>query len=141
MTSFTLRLKEINREYKLRMQVVLQEATQELVRQVQVTTGEGGRMRVVTGFLRGSIRGAINQVPMGDSDNPTGRIVNSDASTESISVALLKWDPNKGDDFYVGWTANYARFREYHDRFLGLAVQNWDMIVDDTVKSVRGRRG
>ena len=42
-----------------------------------------------------------------------------------------------GDTVYVGWTANYARPREYRDGFLASAAQKWPDFVDKNAARAR----
>lgn len=104
----------------------------------QVTVGEGGRLRVLTGFLRASNAGASGARPSGptrgekDKNYPVGSYVG-----EPVAVALLGWDPISQEPFFVGWTANYARYREAHDGFMRGAVEMWPETVKKARKKVR----
>ena len=107
-----------------------------------VLGGSGGRMRVDTGFLRASIQAALHTMPRGPSVNegthggkkkyPVGK----QAAGEPVAAVLLRWDPLTPTPIFVGWTANYARYREAHDGFLRGAVEKWDQTVKKAVKRV-----
>jgi len=132
---FGRKVNALAEKYKKRVKAVGREAVQELISAAQVTRGEGGRMRVDTGFLRASIQGALGTMPRGPVGNPKRvdfRNTNQ-AAGENISSVLLRWDPTKPIPIYVGWTANYARVRESKDGFLRGAVENWDVYVERAV--------
>lgn len=91
----------------------------------------GGRMRIRTGFLRASIQAAIGRMPSGPTTNEGDQKygLNEQASGAPVAAVLLQYDPFAEVSFYVGWTANYARPREYKDGFLRGAVEKWDTTV------------
>jgi hypothetical protein len=126
--------------YRKRLRATAREAVQDTVDIAQKMRGEGGRMRVETGFLRASIQAAIGYMPSGPTTNdedqnyPEGTIV----AGEAVSVTLLKWDPAT-EHLFVGWTANYARPREYNDGFLRGAVEQWPATVEAAAKRVKAQ--
>jgi hypothetical protein len=126
--------------YRKRMRATAREAVQDTVAIAQETRGAGGRMRVDTGFLRASIQGAIGHMPSGPTTNgedknyPDGTVV----AGEPVSVTLLKWEPGE-QHLFIGWTANYARPREYQDGFLRGAVELWPTTVDVAARRVKAR--
>jgi hypothetical protein len=131
MGTFTDQVNKFNRKVDKRIRVTAQNSVQETVRLAQRVRKKGGRMRVLTGFLRASIQASLNGMPSGPSDNPNGDEYGLDTQVagEPVPVTLLKWDPLKGETMSIGWTANYARPREYHDGFLRGAVELWDQTV------------
>lgn len=91
--------------------------------------GEGGKMRVDTGFLRSSGIAELGSIPVGAKRcDPKGKYVWNSNQLEII-LAKLKI----GDIFYFGWTAEYAKYREVYDGFLESAVQKWQQFVDQSV--------
>ena len=113
-------------------------AAQETVSLAQRVKNEGGRMRVDTGFLRASIQATTGEMPTGVSVNPnpdTDEVIQWEGT--AIAAALLQWQP--GEVLYVGWTANYARPREYQDGFLRGAVEQWDGTVKLVATSIKQR--
>lgn len=100
---------------------------------------EGGRMPVVTGFLRASLQGAVGSMPSGPSANPGGAEypVGAQVAGEPVSVALLRWNPNTGEPFFAGWTANYARYMEAYYGFLRGATELWDQTVEEAATQVK----
>ena len=158
MNKFGKQVEAFVKETNLRLRLVLREAVQETISKAQrvmirsdaspeavlqsALEGGDGRMPVITGFLRASILATIDKVPSGQSDNP-GKEEFSVGSYvgEPVSVALLKWDPNRDETLYVGWTAHYAKYVEAHRGFMQGAVELWDVNVKKAVKKVERERG
>jgi hypothetical protein len=116
-----------------RIRAVARTAVQDVVNDAN-TPRPAGRMRVDTGFLRASIAAALGRMPSGERQNPGDTAVPYNEG--AVSAVLLRWQPGK-DDLYVGWTANYARPREYRDGFLRGATEKWDEYVDSAAKRAR----
>ena len=119
-------------KYKKRLRATAREAVQETVEIAQQTVGEGGRMRVDTGFLRASIAASIGQMPSGPGKGDDGPYTYTGDAT---SATLLRWQPDQ--TLYIGWTANYARAREYRDGFMRGATEKWSHTVDQVAQKVR----
>lgn len=119
---------------RLRMMAVARDAAQEVTEQVLKPRAKGGRMPVDTGYLRNSAHADINVMPEGDSFYDS-----SDAAgervAESTASAILRFQA--GDKYYLGFTANYARYMEAKYAFIRLAAQNWDRTVSESVRRVR----
>ena len=143
MTTFSQQVAAFNKKYEARVRATAREAVQETVSRAQRTRGEGGRMRIDTGFLRASIQAALGTMPSGPTNNPddTKYSAGAQVAGEPVSVTLLKWDITRSQEIYVGWTANYARPREFKDGFLRGAVEQWDTIVGAAAKRVRQQLG
>lgn len=107
-----------------RMEAVFKQSVQEVAIQANVPVAQGGNMRVDTGFLRNSQVAALNEEPSGPSKNGDDPQGNPDAD-----VAMVISQASVGDVIWVGWSANYARHREYQDGFLDSALQDWQKIV------------
>lgn len=137
--SFATDIAKFHAKYRSRLRAVGRYAVQDTVEMAQRTVGQGGRMRVKTGFLRASIQAAIGHMPAGptrgaeDANYPEGMQV----AGEPVVVTLLRWDPGEEQTLFVGWTANYARFREYNDGFMRGAVEKWQTTVNKSVARVR----
>ena len=94
-------------------------------------------MRVDTGFLRASIVGAYDVMPHGTAINPNPEeVVKYDGAP--IAAAIVRWRPET-QVLYVGWVANYARVREYHDGFLKGATGQWGQTVNMIAANVKAR--
>lgn len=136
MTSFSKQVADHIRRYERRINATAKEAVQETVEDAQTPRGRGGRMPVVTGFLRGSLVGSVGSMPSGptkpDSDKPT-------ISGDGIAAALLRWNPVKGESIFVGWSAVYARPMEYRYGFMRGAADKWPDTVDRVARKVRAR--
>lgn len=117
-------------------EAVVKSSIQELAIQANTPVGDGGRMRVDTGFLRNSIAVGIGSLPSGQSVKPdkfSNQSWNPSGVTATINGVKM------GDMVYIGWTAEYARFRENRDFFVRTAVQNWGDIVNSNAMELRAR--
>lgn len=139
MTTFSSQIAKFADKYEKRLRATARYAVQDVVEDAQTPVRGGGRMRIVTGFLRASIQAAIGYMPSGpvvndmDKNYPEGTQV----AGEPVSATLLRWNPAMAEHLFIGWTANYARFREYEDGFLRGAVEQWDEMVRLAVKRVQ----
>jgi len=125
-------------ETEQRMMAVARASITDVVQDAQKQTGEGGRMRVRTGFLRNSGIAKIGSLPSGNGVRPAdakpGQYQwNIDGLTAVLAALKLE------DTFYFGWVARYARARELHDGFLEGALQNWSKIVARNISELRKR--
>lgn len=109
---------------------VVKDSIQEVVNEAQTPVLKGGKMRVKTGFLRGSGVATVNELPRGQSKGDKNKTYTWDG--QQLIVALEKM--KLGDVFYFGWTANYAKYREAYDAFLDSALQNWQIHVNTSIE-------
>lgn len=136
MADFGIQVAAYVKKYKKRLRAIAKESVQETIALAQVPTGDGGRMRIDTGFLRASIAANVGSMPIGDSVNTKESVTYEGTA---LSAALLEWNPELGETIFVGWTANYARYREYEDGFLRGAVEQWDGIVASVAARVKAK--
>lgn len=130
--SFADQIRRHSRNYQDRFRRVYRQSVEETVNDAQTATTDGGRMRVDTGFLRDSGGAALNQMPSGPSkQGETGQ------TGMSLAEGLARWQP--GDTFNWGWSANYARPREYKDGFMRGATDKWTDTVNRVARSARNR--
>lgn len=122
-----------------RTEAVMRMSVQDLIEIMQKPMAKGGRMRVDTGFLRGSGQGSLTGMPTGPSQPDGTRADYDDGSPVPDTVILTIARFKIGGRFFWGWTANYARYREAHDGFMRLGIQNWQSIVDNNVRIARER--
>ena len=122
---------------EIAQEVGLKSNASEAAKAKALSLGEGkGRMRVHTGFLRASAVAGIGQMPSGESVNPSPNTKDAFNYTgDAISATIARWQPNQV--LYIGWTANYARAREYRDGFLRGATEKWNHTVDQVAQKVR----
>lgn len=122
------------------LRAIQNESIEELIRRAQLSDDKGGRMRVDTGFLRASGQISINGMPTGPSRKPDDAIKNDPRYeyTASPIIIALAAAPT-GSEIHFGWTANYARYREYQDGFLRVAVQQWPTIVEQVTAQLKRR--
>ena len=154
MTDFGQEIERLAEKYKKRMRAVAKESVQQTVEIAQeiglksdasaaaiakaASLGGGkGRMRVLTGFLRASIAGNVGSMPSGESENMLKPPEKVEWDGDAISAAITRWNPEKGETIYVGWTANYARHRESRDGFMRGAVEVWDQTVHKVAQKVK----
>lgn len=143
MTGFAATVAEWAKETDARLLATVQTAALDMVNDMQTTRAKGGRMRVDTGFLRASGRGAINVMPSGPSekpaDAPTGQYTGIYDNFDGYPLGAVIQDLKLGDTFFFGWTANYATVRETYDGFVSVAVQDWQGYIDRATKKLRNR--
>lgn len=142
MPKFGQQVADFQRKAEAKYRALAREAVQETVSIAQTLESEGGRMHFDTGFLRASIQGKVGEVPSGPTVNEGNKKYEpgQQVAGEEIAVTLLKWDPMK-DVLYIGWTANYARYREAQDGFVRGAAEIWDRTVKKANKKVGNRLG
>lgn len=125
----------INTEAKLT--VLARASIQDVINEAQHARAKGGRMRVDTGFLRASGQGSLTGMPTGpvrgDKTAPNSYPYNPGTVTVQLGKLQI------GANFYFGWTANYAKYRELYDGFLEAAVRNWPRIVAFHTDAIRER--
>lgn len=134
--SFTAEVEDFIRQSEDRMLTVMRAAINDVVDDAQTPVSKGGRMRVDTNFLRASGRAALNAVPSGPSVKPNDAAPNS-YTYDGDAVASVLAKMKLGDTFFFGWTANYVRYRETYDGFLGAALQNWSKYVARRTEQLR----
>ncbi|RVH12770.1 HK97 gp10 family phage protein [Sinorhizobium meliloti] len=126
------------------VEAIFKEATQEVVEEMQRPVGQGGRMRVDTGFLRASLLASSTSMPAISAAKPVegGTYTPDFGQVEAVIAGA-----DVGDTLYFGYTASYAGYREYGangqpaDGFVRLAAQNWPIIVDRKAAELKARLG
>jgi hypothetical protein len=119
------------RETEQRMTAVFRESAQRVIAEAQKPVAQGGRMRVDTGFLRASGTASLNGLPPATRDRPGEGAF----AYNPVAATLVIAGAGIGDTIYFGWTASYARHREYGtssqapDAFMRTAAQQWPAIV------------
>jgi hypothetical protein len=110
-----------------------------------VHSGGSGNIPVDTGFLRASLLASTSSMPLIEaSAHPEeGK---SYAYNEGEIEAVIS-GAEIGETLYFGYTAAYARAAEYGyksrapRRFVALAAQRWQEIVDQKASELKGRLG
>lgn len=124
--SFTAQLKNITRMTEADMQKVLRQSAQDLGDIAQEPASKGGPMPVDTGFLRNSFAGWLN-----------GASVAEGEGAHTLTIANMK----PGDMLRLGWTAAYARRRNYEPvngrPFRDEASAQWQDVVKRNAKKVK----
>lgn len=140
---FSVKMDKIVANTKEKMFAVFKDSFQDLIEDASTPVKAGGKLRVDTGFLRSTGSGAINAVPMGESEGrkrlPGEVGVLPEYATydfkPSLQALLIKMKSE--DTIYWGWSANYARYREFYDGFLISACQNWKTYVDNNTRRLK----
>lgn len=123
---------------------VYRESAKRVIQVMQRTRNEGGNLRFDTGFLRASLVVTLSDALPAQTFKPDG-------------VAAFPYDPGGANLVIAGahikdpitavYTANYARPREYGakgqtpDRFVALAAQQWQTIVNQVCAEAQSRAG
>lgn len=119
--TFSAQVRQHTAKYRRRMDATFKQSVQDTVEEASEPVAQGGRMRVDTGFLRNSVRAEIGAMPSG----PTVNTGNGGKDSAVADVSLVVAKATLGDIIFVGWSANYARVRNFRDGFLTSAAQNW----------------
>lgn len=131
--SFTAQIDQFIASSKDLAEAVIKDAAQAMSTSANTPTSDGGLMRVDTGFLRNSIAAEIGTMPSGESINPRTAQVGWQPTAIMASINSLKL----GDVLYIGWTANYAEYREAQDAFMRSAAMNWPFFVNNSVAKLK----
>lgn len=136
--NFQAQVDQIVAKTKKRQMLVMRQALNNAINEMQTPVAKGGKMRVDTGFLRASGQSSLNGMPTGPSQKPKdaqkGQFDWKPAQAE-LTISEMQF----GSTFFFGWTANYARFREAYDGFLYATVQRWQQIVNNAVEEAKKR--
>lgn len=126
-----------------RLLAVMRGSLRDMVEDMQLSTGKGGRMRVDTGFLRGSGRASLEGMPSGQgtrpADAPVGQYTGIYDTFDGTALNAVLLDMKLGDTIYWGWVANYAQYRELYDGFMAAPIQNWQNYVNTNSERYRGK--
>lgn len=140
-TSFSADVDQFVRETKERLEAMTRYALSDMVNDMQIPVAKGGKMRVDTGFLRASGRGAIGDWPSGNGvkppDAPVGQYTGVYDNYDGTALIAVLSQMKLGDTFYWGWVANYGATREVYDGFMGAPLQNWQSYVNSAVERVK----
>jgi len=118
-------------KYERRMEAVTKESAQRVAIEVK------RRTRRLTGFLRASLLASTSSMPIIDRDaRPVEGVPYAEDNTQ---IALVIAGASLGQTIYLGFTASYARPREFHDGMVRLTAQRWPVIVGEVVKDALAR--
>ena len=132
MATYVAQIDRIVADTPKRIEAVVKQSSQELIRRMQTPVAQGGHMPVQTGFLRNSL---VTQVQGG-------------AALRGANAYVLAIQGYKiGRTLTSGWTAKYARHVNYGARgregrhFIGNNITQWKKIVEKNVERLRKVRG
>ena len=118
---------------------IFKESTKDLINAMQKPTMEGGRMPVITGFLRASLRVSLRGI--------SGRTINVKDKNRTY-----KWDAEHAysviervekptQKISIYYAAAYAEIAESRYGFMRLARQKWPTFVNRNAKLINGSGG
>lgn len=130
MGEFSASVSSFVKRTKQRSTAVFKQSAQDVIADAQMPVAKGGRMRVDTGFLRGSHISGLN-----------GSYQHEGFDSYLLTIA----NAELGDVIIGGWTADYAISREFGARgqqpdfFLRGAAQKWKQIVKMNAAKLEAR--
>lgn len=120
--------------YKKRLRATAKLSVEKTIEEMQTPESKAGRLPFDTGFLQHSLSANIGSMPMGESVNPGGSFTYTGDAVEAV---LIRWNPDQGETFYAGYTANYARYMEARNGFVRGVAEKWPDTVDQVGRKVR----
>lgn len=130
-SNFSAQVSKFVLKSKLRLDAVYKSSVQDTLIDANTPTTDGGRMRVKTSFLRNSLVVGLNQQPTGPSDP------RNDSQGNQGEQILTVDNASVSDIIWAGWSAKYARYREYKDGFLETAVRKWPETVRANTRKIK----
>lgn len=130
---FNGQISDFVRKSETRMIAVVRQSAHDVFEDAQVSTAKGGRMRVDTGFLRNSGQVSLTGLPSGPERLEEGMPIPA-----NIKGSTVSWQPRRGP-IWFGWTASYARAREYHDGFMVEAAKKWQQFINKNTAEIKRR--
>lgn len=131
-------------ETKDRRDRVYKTSAQRIIALMQTPRSQGGNLRFDTGFLRASLVVTLSDTLPQQTFKPDGvDHFSYDAAATSLVIAGAQIK----DPITAVYTANYARPREYGargqtpDRFVALAAQRWQEVVNQVCAEAQSRAG
>lgn len=122
-------------KHQKRMETTFRASAQQVAREVLLPKAKGGNMRVKTGFLRASLMASTSQMPGIDPAAKPPKDAKDEQFPEDLAaVNLVIAGTGLGEKIYLGFTAAYAGYREYHDGFVKLTAQRWQDIVSENAR-------
>jgi hypothetical protein len=116
---------------------VFRQSAQTVAEEVKKTRDRGGHMPVDTGFLRASLMASTSKMP--DIDPKATAAKGHSYTDDNSSVELVIANAKINQVIYLGFTASYARVREYKDGFVRLTAQRWKQIVAQSAKLIESK--
>lgn len=130
---------------KERVETIVKESAQRVIAEAQKPVGQGGRMRVKTGFLRASGQASTTSMPTISAN--ASHVAGQGYDYSDAAIALVIAGARMGQTLYFGYTANYAAAREFGargqtpDAFVRSASQMWPQIVKQVSREALARSG
>jgi hypothetical protein len=135
--SFSAQVSAWAKMSEARTLAVFRQSAQTVTQEVKKTKDRGGHMPVDTGFLRASLMASTSAMP---NINPAATSTKGQSHADDNSQVEMVIANAKADQvIYLGFTASYARYREYKDGFVRLTAQRWKQIVAQSAKLIESR--
>lgn len=135
MKSFSAQVQERVAVYKERLDAVFRSSAQDMATIMTTPTAQGGRMRVKTGFLRGSLMASTAAMPrINPGARPSDDAADGSYELDAGAIEAVIIGASLEDPIYLGFTAAYAGPREYKDGFVEGAALQWQSVVDENAK-------
>jgi hypothetical protein len=132
MATYTFaQIPDVIAKYERRMEAVTKESAQRVAIEVK------RRTRRKTGFLRASLLASTSGMPIIDRD--ARPVEGAPYADDDSQIALVIAGASLGQTIFLGFTASYARPREYYDGMVRLTAQRWPSIVKEVVKDALAR--
>lgn len=135
MDSFKIQVDEWILKSQELTEVIVKDAAQEMAISASEPVGKGGRMPIITGFLRNSITANIGSLPSGENKKPKEYVGVWNPTELVATINRMKL----GDKLFIGWTAIYAQKRENERVFMRTAAQNWPQFVAESTNKLKER--
>lgn len=123
------------RKSKLITEAVFKESVQRVAEDANTPIEMGGKMKVITGFLRGTMGAAVNTLPSG----PKRKVGEAIPEPDDVVLAFAK--ATTTDVLYIGWSAAYARKINLKYGYRDAAVQKWRQTVAAVSEEAKRRIG
>ena len=124
-----------------RIDAVLKDSTQTVIRTAQKTKAKGGRMPVITNTLRGSLQSSVaGGVSVGGEES----YILAAASMTGGDVATFTWNTDYARRVNNGFTDTDKLGRKYNQvgaHFVEGAVDQWPAIVRASIAKAKARVG
>lgn len=131
-------------ETKDRQDRVYRESAKRIIAIMQTPRSLGGNLRFETGFLRASLVATLSDTLPMQTFKPDG-VEHFEWDAPAMNLVIAGADIK--DPITAVYTANYARPREYGargqtpDRFVALAAQRWQQVVNEVCAEAQSRAG
>jgi len=126
-------VKGLTGQYRKRLNFIAKRATEMMTEEANTPIASGGRLPVLTSFLRSSLTAAPDGPPMG----PTKGL--GPIQGNALAAAIVRWDPMT-QTLWVGWSAVYAGVQNLRYGYRDGAVEKWSMFVANATREAQAKK-